>query len=103
MASELSKQKAAQAWCFNSTKHLEIDLVLAEAFAEILDDVWSKAWLGNATSGEMIEELRARGRTSEIDDSEVDAGTKLISIMIIEDDVSECYLLDADYKTVSDK
>jgi hypothetical protein len=33
---------------------------LAEAFAEILDDAWSKPWLGNASTGELLDELKAR-------------------------------------------
>jgi hypothetical protein len=37
-----------------------MDPDLCEAFAEILEDVWSKPWLGNATTGELIEELKAR-------------------------------------------
>lgn len=37
-----------------------MDVELAEAFAEILNEIWSKPWLGNATTGELIEELAAR-------------------------------------------
>lgn len=59
-ASNSSRERAAQAWCTEKTKNKEMDVVLAEAFAEILEDVWSKAWLGNATTGELIEELKAR-------------------------------------------
>lgn len=60
MATELARQKAAQAWCKPKTSNTEMDTDLAEAFAEILDDIWRKAWLGNATTGELIEELKAR-------------------------------------------
>ena len=60
MASELARQKAAQAWCTEKTSRTEMDVVLAEAFAEILDDIQSQPWLGNATTGELIEELKAR-------------------------------------------
>ena len=60
MATELSRQKAAQAWCKESTSAIEMDVVLAEAFAEILDEIWSKPWLGNATTGELLNELRVR-------------------------------------------
>ena len=60
MATELARQKAAQAWCADATSGIEMDVRLAEAFAEILDDVWSKPWLGNATTAELIDELRAR-------------------------------------------
>ena len=33
---------------------------LAEAFAEILDEIWNQPWLGNATTGELLDEIRAR-------------------------------------------
>ncbi len=60
MATELSRQKAAQAWCKPTTSSTEMDTNLAEAFAEILDEVWSQPWLGNATTGQLLDELRAR-------------------------------------------
>ena len=60
MATNLAREKAAQAWCKETTKHKEVDTELAEAFAEILDDIWSQPWLGNATTGEMLEELKTR-------------------------------------------
>ncbi|MDP1774254.1 MAG: hypothetical protein Q8L15_18455 [Methylobacter sp.] len=60
MATELARQKAAQAWCKETTSGKEMDTDLADAFAEILDEIWSKPWLGNATTGEMLEELKAR-------------------------------------------
>lgn len=60
MASSLAREKAAGAWCKESTKNTVMDPVLAEAFAEIIDEVWSKPWLGNATTGELIEELKSR-------------------------------------------
>ena len=60
MASNLSLEKAAQAWCTPSTSHLVLDRDLANAFAEVLDTVWDKAWLGNATTAELLEELKVR-------------------------------------------
>ena len=60
MATNLALQKAAQAWCKETTSHKEMDVELAEAFADILDEIWSKPWLGNATTGEMLEELKTR-------------------------------------------
>jgi predicted transcriptional regulator len=33
---------------------------LAEAFAEILDEIWSQPWLGNATTKQLLEEIEAR-------------------------------------------
>ena len=60
MPSQLSREKAAQAWCTEKTNKIEMDIDLAEAFAEILDDIWSQPWLGNATTSELIEELKTR-------------------------------------------
>jgi len=37
-----------------------MDADLCEAFAQILNEIWSQPWLGNATTGELIEELKAR-------------------------------------------
>jgi hypothetical protein len=60
MATQLSREKAAQAWCKPTTSNKVIDAELAEAFAEILDEIWSRPWLGNATTGEMLDEIKAR-------------------------------------------
>lgn len=60
MASSLATKLAAQAWCLAKTKHIEMDVTLCEGFAMVLDDVLSKPWLGNATTAELIDELRAR-------------------------------------------
>ena len=60
MATELSRQRAAQAWQQPTTKTIDIDHALAEAFAEILDEVWSQPWLGNATTRELLDEIAAR-------------------------------------------
>ena len=59
-ASSLARERAAQAWCKPTTNHLVMQPELAEAFAEILDEIWSKPWLGNATTVEMLDELRTR-------------------------------------------
>mgnify|MGYP001618068886 CR=1 FL=1 len=56
----LAREKAAQAWCEESTKNKVMDPDLAEAFARILNEVWSKPWLGNATTRELIAEISAR-------------------------------------------
>ena len=42
MPSELALQKAAQAWCRKETEHKVMDVALATAFAEILDEVLQK-------------------------------------------------------------
>lgn len=58
--SSLARQKAAQAWCTETTQHKEMDTDLAEAFAVILEGMWSQPWLGNATTGQLLDEIRAR-------------------------------------------
>uniref|UniRef100_A0A6M3JR52 Uncharacterized protein n=1 Tax=viral metagenome TaxID=1070528 RepID=A0A6M3JR52_9ZZZZ len=60
MSIELARGRAAQAWCTSKTSKKVMDVELAEAFANILNEVWSKPWLGNATTEELIDELRAR-------------------------------------------
>ena len=53
-------ERAAQAWCTPKTESKEMDTELAYAFAEILDEIWGKPWLGNATTRELLDEIRAR-------------------------------------------
>lgn len=60
MASKLAIEKAAQVWCRPECGKIEMDVVLAGAFAEVLDEIWTKPWLGNATTGEMLNEIAAR-------------------------------------------
>lgn len=60
MASELARERAARAWCTFETRDIQKDTRLAEAFANILDEIGSKPWLGNATTEELLNELRAR-------------------------------------------
>lgn len=60
MATKLGRGKAAQAWCKIETEKIELNPKLAEAFAEIIDEISSKSYLGNATTGELLDELRAR-------------------------------------------
>jgi len=60
MATELSRGKAAQAWCAPETSHLVMIPELAEAFANILDVIWSQPWLGNATTRQLLDEVAAR-------------------------------------------
>ena len=67
MASTLSRERAAQAWCKPTTSKKEMDAELAEAFAEILDEIWSKPWLGNATNNELFEELKVRAEMGNTD------------------------------------
>jgi predicted transcriptional regulator len=37
-----------------------MDTRLAEAFAVILERIWDQPWLGNATTGELLDEIKAR-------------------------------------------
>ena len=59
-SSEAAREKAAQAWCTPKTEKKIMDVELAEAFADILEEIWAQPWLGNATTGELIDEIRAR-------------------------------------------
>jgi len=60
MASEFAIQKAVKAWCEESTRHISMDQKLCEAFAEIIDELTSQPWLGNATTKELLNEIAAR-------------------------------------------
>jgi len=60
MASSGALQRAAQAWCTPETEKITMDTKLAESFADIIEEIWSQPWLGNATTAELIDELRAR-------------------------------------------
>lgn len=60
MSSKLARTKAAQAWCQPTTQHIEMDVELGEAFVEILDEVLSQPWLGNATTKQLLDEIAAR-------------------------------------------
>lgn len=64
MSLELARQAAAQAWCTDQTKHMTMIPELAFAFADILEGVWSKPWLGNATTEQLLEEVRTRIKLS---------------------------------------
>ena len=64
MASQIAREKAVQAWCTKKTENITMDVRLAEAFSEIIDDIWSKPWLGFATTEELLEELKARAEVS---------------------------------------
>lgn len=58
--SAFAKHKAVQAWCTPKTEKIDMMPELAEEFAKILDEILSEPWLGNATTGELLEELKAR-------------------------------------------
>jgi hypothetical protein len=58
--SSLSLQKAAQMWCFDSTKDKFVDIPLTLAVATLIEEIWNQSWLGNATTEELLEELLCR-------------------------------------------
>ena len=55
-----ARQEAATAWCGKKTNYKTMDANLAEEFAEILVKHMYEPHLGCATTGEIIEELKAR-------------------------------------------
>lgn len=55
-----ARMEAAQAWCAESTKHKEMDVELAEQFAKILVEHMYAPRLGCATTGELLDEVKAR-------------------------------------------
>ena len=56
----LAIEMAARAWCTPATENKVMDPELCSAFADILEEVLSKPWLGNATTEELLDELKAR-------------------------------------------
>ena len=60
MTGEFARQKAAQAWCKDTTKNKVMDLELCEAFAEIIEELTSQPWMGNATTRQLLDEIAAR-------------------------------------------
>lgn len=58
--SKFAMYEASQAWCTLETEKIDMIPELAEAFGGILDKILSEPWLGNATTGELLEELTAR-------------------------------------------
>ncbi len=59
MASEWARGVAAQAWCTEETKHLELDPVLAEAFADKID-AYIEALIWCSGSADFADGGRAR-------------------------------------------
>ena len=58
--SDLCLQTATKAWTQPKTSNKEMDSDLAYEFAKIIDSIWSKPWLGNATNKELLDELETR-------------------------------------------
>jgi len=57
---ELARQMIAVAWCSDKNKHKEMDVDLAEDCAIILNKAMNEPRLGLATTGELIDEIKAR-------------------------------------------
>jgi len=57
---QLAREKSVRAWHTPKTEKIEMDIDLAEAFAEILNKEMEKPRLGCATTRELLDELRAR-------------------------------------------
>ncbi len=55
-----AREKAAQAWCGETTKGKTMDVELAEEFAKILVVQMYEPKLGCATTRELIEEVKTR-------------------------------------------
>ena len=60
MSLRLAREMAALAWCQPTTAEIEMDTILGEEFAIILNKAMDEPRLGLATTGELIDELRAR-------------------------------------------
>lgn len=57
---EFARHRAAQIWCQPGLGQKVMDVDLAEAFARVLVVEMYEPHLGCATTGELIEELKAR-------------------------------------------
>jgi len=57
---DYAKQQAAQIWCKEKTKHITMNPDLAEEFAKTIHEIWSSPWLENATTEELLLELKSR-------------------------------------------
>ena len=74
MSIESARGRAAQAWCTDKTSGKVMDAELCEEFAKILEEIWSKPWLGNATTRELIDEIKCRiGMDGKLDYRTVDS------------------------------
>lgn len=60
MASGLAREYAKRAWQKPNTEKIDVIVELAEAFAEVIDEILSQPWLGNATTRELLSEVTAR-------------------------------------------
>lgn len=59
-----AREIAAQVWCRPDTSSIPMDVVLAEAFAQVLVEEMYAPHLGCATTKELIDEISARSDLS---------------------------------------
>ena len=57
---QYAREKVAQAWCKEKTKHKDMDPSLAEEFAKILIQEMYAPHLGCAMTKELIDEVKTR-------------------------------------------
>jgi len=57
---EAARELAATAWTKPKTENLVLDPVLGEEFAVIIDKLINEPHLGCATTGELLDEIKAR-------------------------------------------
>ena len=74
----------------------ETSLRLAEAFAVILDEVWARPWLRNATTEELLSELQDRLELTIAPRLDFDKATDLLLAL------RACLKDVLDYRTVDD-
>ena len=55
-----AREEAAKAWCCPTTAALEMNPTLAEVFSRILVKHMYEPHMGCATTGELIDEIKAR-------------------------------------------
>ena len=63
--SPLTIQLATSAWQKPNTSYKEMDVILCEEFAKILYEEMKKPNLGNATTRELLNELKSRLENNE--------------------------------------
>jgi hypothetical protein len=57
---QLALETAGLAWTTDKTSKITLDSDLAKAFADIIEKITSEPYLGNATTNELINEIRTR-------------------------------------------
>ena len=55
-----SRERAARIWCEETTRDIEMDSILCEEIAKVLDEYSLRPQLGCATTKELLNEIEAR-------------------------------------------